>query len=115
MIDKTALVVGSTGITGGNLVAHLVGEGWRVLGMARRPERAEGVEPVAADLLDERSVVAALGGQTPTHVFYCTWLRHETEAENVRVNGGMLQTLFRALRETGAPLRHVALVTGTKR
>ena len=114
MIDKTALVVGSTGITGGNLVAHLVGEGWRVLGMARRPGRAEGVEPAAADLLDERSVVAALDGHAPTHVFYCTWLRHETEAENVRVNGGMLQTLFRALRETGAPLRHVALVTGTK-
>ena len=114
MSDKTALVVGSTGITGGNLVAHLVGEGWRVLGTARRPGSAQSVVPVAADLLDERTVVAALDGQAPTHVFYCTWLRHETEAENVRVNGGMLQTLFRALQETGAPLRHVALVTGTK-
>ena len=111
---KTALVVGSTGITGGSLAAHLAAQGWHVLGLARRPRAAPGLEPVAADLLDPASVLKALEGKAPTHVFYCTWLRHDTEAENVRVNGGMMQTLFDALRTTNAPVQHAALVTGTK-
>lgn len=68
--------------------------------------------PVAADLLDPGSVKAALEGRKISHVFYCTWLRHDTEAENVRVNGGMVETLFAALE--GHPVQHAALVTGTK-
>lgn len=111
---KTALVVGSTGITGGNTAEYLAANGWRVLGLARRPKTVAGVEPVAADLLDRASVKAALSGHKPTHIFYCTWLRNDTEAENVRVNGGMMQTLFDVLAETGAPVEHAALVTGTK-
>ncbi|RRA48522.1 SDR family oxidoreductase [Acidipila sp. EB88] len=111
---KTALVVGSTGITGGNLAAHLSATGWEVLGLARRPGKLPGITPVAADLTNRASVVTALRNLAPTHVFYGTWLRNDTEAENVRVNGGMMQTLFDALAETGAPIQHAALVTGTK-
>lgn len=109
----TALVVGSTGIVGGNLAAHLVRKGWRVYGLARRPSAADGTIPVAADLRDEFSVRNALAGVDPTHVFLCTWLRQSTEAENVRVNGGMTRHLFAALRG-GKRLTHAALVTGTK-
>ena len=47
------------------------------------------------------------------HVFICTWLRQQTEAENVRVNGEMLENLFAAL-EPSKSLTHAALVTGTK-
>jgi progesterone 5beta-reductase/iridoid synthase-like 1,4-enone reductase family protein len=36
----------------------------------------------------------------------------KTEAENVAVNGKMIDNLFAALR--GKPLRHATLVTGTK-
>ncbi len=110
---RTALVVGSTGIVGGNLAAHLVRNGWRVYGLARKPSAAEGTIPVAADLRDEASVRSALAGVDPTHVFFCTWLRQPTEAENVRVNGGMMRHLFAAL-EAGKHLTHAALVTGTK-
>ena len=111
---RTALVAGSTGITGGNAAAYLAASGWRVLGLARRPGADPGVQPVSADLLDRSSVAKALKGLAPTHLFFCTWLRHETEAENVRVNGAMLQNLFDGLAETGALLEHAALVTGTK-
>ena len=104
--------MGSTGIVGGNLAAQLRREGWPVLGLARRPSAEGGVVPVAADLLDPASVHAALDGRAVSHVFYCTWLRHDTEEENVRVNGGMIETLFAAL--AGHPVQHAALVTGTK-
>lgn len=110
--SRTALVVGSTGIVGGNLAAQLRREGWTVLGMARKPSAADGVKPVAADLTRPESVRSALQDQQVTHVFYSMWLRQDTEQQNVRVNGGMIQTLFGALE--GHPLRHAALVTGTK-
>ena len=109
----TALVVGSTGIVGGNLAAHLVNRGWRVYGLARKPAATHGIIPVAADLRDETSVRSALAGIDPTNVFLCTWLRQPTEAENVRVNGAMTRNLFAAL-EGAKSLIHAALVTGTK-
>jgi nucleoside-diphosphate-sugar epimerase len=109
----TALVVGSTGITGVNLAHHLIDDGWKVYGLARNPSSAHGVHPVACDLLDVSSVASALLGLDITDVFFCTWLRQPTEAENVRVNGEMLTNLFTAL-EGAKNLRHTALVTGTK-
>ena len=110
--SKTALVVGSTGITGLNLATHLAARGWRVYGLARKPKAFPGVTPVAADLQNAAALKAALADVNPAHVFICTWLRQETEAENVRVNGEMVRNLFAAL--AGKKLVHAALVTGTK-
>lgn len=56
--------------------------------------------------------MVALPGIAPTRVFFCTWLCQPTEAENIAVNGEMIENLFAALR--GKPLHHAALVTGTK-
>ena len=110
---RTALIVGSTGIVGGNLAAHLVRQGWQVFGLARKPAATSGITPVAADLQDAASVKAALRGIAPTHVFLCTWLRQPTEVENVRVNGAMTRNLFAALDGVRS-LKHATLVTGTK-
>ena len=109
---KTALVVGSTGIAGGNLAAHLADHGWTVYGLARNPRIRPGIRPLAADLLDLQSVRNALQGLPISNVFITTWLRQETEAENVKVNGAMVENLFTALEKS--PLKHAALVTGTK-
>ena len=109
---RNALVVGSTGIVGGNLAAQLLREGWRVFGLARRPSAEGGIVPVQADLLQPDSIRTALQGREISHVFICTWMRHDTEEENVRVNGGMVENLFAGL--DGHPLQHAALVTGTK-
>jgi nucleoside-diphosphate-sugar epimerase len=110
--DHVALIVGSTGIVGGNLAALLRERGWTVYGLARRPSSIGGVLPIGGDLRDRHALAAALDGITPTHAFFCTWLRQPTEAENVAVNGEMIENLFAALE--GKPLQHAALVTGTK-
>lgn len=109
---KTALVVGASGITGSALVDQLAREGWRVLGLSRRPSTDERFRGIAADLRDPRSLARALADERPTHVFFTAWQRQATEAENIEVNAGMVRDLLAAL--THAPLEHVALVTGLK-
>jgi nucleoside-diphosphate-sugar epimerase len=113
-VSGRALVVGATGISGGNVARRLVGDGWDVLGLCRRPEDlAEGIAPLAADLEDADDVAAAVRGTAPTHVFCTTWSRRSTEAENCDVNGRMLQNLLNAVAGERS-VRHVALVTGLK-
>jgi nucleoside-diphosphate-sugar epimerase len=114
-MSKHALVVGASGIIGAATVEVLVEAGWQVSGLARRPGAQAGaaVTPVAADLQDPASLAAALRGKTPSHVFFASWLRQSTEAENIRVNAGMVRNLLDALRPAGS-VRHVALVTGLK-
>jgi nucleoside-diphosphate-sugar epimerase len=110
---KTALVVGASGIAGSATSRLLVDQGAEVLGLARRPQPQDGVTPVAADLQDPASLAAALGALRPDTVFLTTWARQATEAENIRVNAGMVRNLLDALRPGGS-VRHVALVTGLK-
>jgi nucleoside-diphosphate-sugar epimerase len=114
MVKKTALVVGATGIVGGNLAALLDQQaGWVVYGMSRRPTAAGNVIPVRSDLQDAESVVRAVKDIAPTHVFLATWLRQPTEAENIRVNAAMVRNLLDAVSKSGS-IEHVALVTGLK-
>jgi len=110
---NTALIVGATGIAGAALAERLVGDGWRVLGLARNPQPQQGVSAIAADLLDEAGLAVALAGETPSHVFITSWLRQKTEAENIRVNGAMVRNVLNAVRGPGS-VRHVALLTGLK-
>ena len=111
---RTALVVGATGIIGSALAQQLVQDGWTVLGLARRPEAGlPGVTPIAADLLDAPALTAALAGHAPTHVFLATWMRNDTEAENIRVNGSMVRNVLAALAPKRS-VQHVGLVTGLK-
>lgn len=110
---KTALVVGASGIVGSATTALLLREGWTVHGLARRPTHQAGVTPIAADLQDPAGTADALKGVDPDAVFIATWLRQDTEAENIRVNSLMVRNLLDGLpKPTSA--RHVALVTGLK-
>ena len=113
-MDRTALVVGATGIIGSHAARELIAEGWTVHGLARQPRRdVEGLRPVAADLLDPASLETALARVEPSHVFLTSWMRNATEAENIRVNGAMVRNLLQALAPKRS-VRHVALVTGLK-
>ncbi len=113
-MKRTALVVGASGIGGNYTARALLAQGWTVHGLARRPDTGiPGLLPVAADLLDPASLAAALAGIAPTHVFITTWMRQDTEAENIRVNAAMVRNLLDALASKGT-VRHVALVTGLK-
>jgi nucleoside-diphosphate-sugar epimerase len=111
---ESALVVGVSGIVGNALARHLVGQGWEVAGLARRPSAdIPGLRPVAADLLDPAGLGQALAGLRPDHVFITTWMRQPTEAENIRVNAAMVRNLLEATGKAGS-VRDVGLVTGLK-
>ncbi len=111
---RTALVVGSTGVVGQNLAKRLLDEGWEVLGLSRGAQVVEGVKGLSADLRDRDAVARVLRGKEVTDVFVSAWVRHDTEAENVRVNGGIVENVFAGLEGAKGTLRHAALVTGTK-
>ena len=110
----TALVVGASGIVGSATAALLHERGWGVLGLARRPIDQAGVTPVVVDLQDAEATAAALAGRAVDAVFITTWLRQDSEAENIRVNSAMVRNLLDGLRASAIWPRHVALVTGLK-
>ena len=63
---KTIVVVGATGRQGGQVARHLLSQGWRVVGLTRKPEskkaaalKALGAELIQADLEDIASLEAA--------------------------------------------------------
>lgn len=114
MSKGKALIVGATGITGHNVARLLLDEGWEVSGVSRRaPEGLDGVEAISVDVTDRDATAASLRDRDFTHLFYCTWSRQETEAENCEVNGAMLANVLDSLLPSGT-LRHAALVTGLK-
>jgi nucleoside-diphosphate-sugar epimerase len=113
-MSRSALVVGASGIIGNTLARHLLEKGWEVQGLARQPPAdIEGLIPVSADLLDPAALGGALSRIRPSHVFITAWLRQRTEAENIRVNAGMVRNLLDAV-SPGGSVQHVALVTGLK-
>ncbi|RYY14267.1 MAG: SDR family oxidoreductase [Alphaproteobacteria bacterium] len=112
-MTKTALVVGASGIVGSATADLLAASGWTVHGLSRRAENRDGVQPIAADLQDASATRAALRGVHPDAVFITTWLRQDSEAENIRVNSAMVRNLLDGLPRPTGP-RHVALVTGLK-
>ncbi len=114
MAERSALVVGVTGIQGHTLASQLNKHGWNVTGLARRKNiDLPGVTGVSVDLTARDAVQAALHGTHPTHIFFNCWSRQATEAENCVVNGAILRNLLEAV-EDGPQLQHVALVTGLK-
>lgn len=113
-MDKIALVIGASGITGSNLAEELIKRGWITYGLARNPHTGNReLKPVAADLLDIDGLKSALADVRPTHVYITTWMRNPTEAENIRVNGLMVRNILSVLSHKST-VEHVALVTGLK-
>jgi len=113
-MERKALVVGVSGITGSNLAERLLAEEWTVYGLARNPQtELNDLIPISADLLNTDSLANALSDVSPTHVFITSWMRNETEAENIRVNSLMVRNLLNAVAPKKT-VQHVALVTGLK-
>lgn len=112
--ENIALVVGATGISGSNLASKLIEKGWKVFGLSRSPKNdIEGLQSIAADLLNEESLTIALSNISPTHVFFTTWMRNDTEDENIRVNSLMIRNLLNVIAVKKS-VQHVSLVTGLK-
>lgn len=113
-MKNIALVVGATGITGSTLSGKLIGKGWTTFGLARNPQGdIENLKPVAADLLDLENLKIALKDVFPTHIYITSWMRQDSEVENIHVNSLMVKNLLEALSSKKS-VQHVALVTGLK-
>jgi nucleoside-diphosphate-sugar epimerase len=113
-MNNIALVVGASGITGSNLAEKLISKGWATYGLSRNPKsEIANLQPIATDLMDLDSLKSALADISPSHVFLTSWMRNETEAENIRVNGLMVRNVLEALSAKKS-VQHVALVTGLK-
>jgi nucleoside-diphosphate-sugar epimerase len=113
-MSKSALIVGASGIIGRALAERLLATGWKVHGLSRgRTPVVDGCEPVVADLTAADSVAGAVAGLDVSHVYLTAWSRQESEKENIRVNGAMVQNVLEPLGRTSR-LQHAALVTGLK-
>jgi len=112
--NRHALVIGVTGISGHNTAERLLDRGWQVTGVSRStPGGLSGVRHISVDITDAGATRAALRDANPTHLFFGTWSRQGTEADNIRVNGAMLRNVLEGV-ENARDLQHVALVTGLK-
>lgn len=113
-MEKVALVVGATGISGSALAQKLIDKNWTTYGLSRSENSSiPGLKTIAANLLDKDDLIQKLKDVRPTHVFITTWMRQDTEAENIRVNSAMVRNILDSLSEQHS-VQHVALVTGLK-
>lgn len=112
---RHALVVGASGLLGGNLARRLARTGWTLTTLARRLPAVEGAQHLAADLLDAaqvRALAPRLAGIT--HVFFCSRAVASGYAIDVDANTRMLENLLDALAAGAPALRHVQLMHGLK-
>ena len=103
---KTIVVVGATGRQGGQVVRHLLNQGWRVRGLTRKPEskkaaelKALGAEVVRADLDDGASLEAAFAD---AYGLYTIQIPVSGKIE-VEINQG--RNVAQAAKKTG--IRHI--------
>ena len=117
MARKTAVVVGSLGVIGRNLVHHLEPQDeWDIVGLSRRtPDFPTRMRAIAVDLLDEADCRAKLRDLTgATHVFYCAFQARPTWAEHNPPNLAMLANSVAAIEAASPGLERVVLVEGNK-
>lgn len=116
-MQKTALVIGATGVSGRALIDHLDQQpDWTVIGVSRKPPyfptRARFVH---ADLMDPQSCRDNLGGLSEvTHVFYAAYLDNKVIAETRAPNAAMFANLLPVIEKAAPNLQHVCLLQGTK-
>ncbi|CAH0250781.1 SDR family oxidoreductase [Plantibacter cousiniae (nom. nud.)] len=116
MTQRTALVVGARGVIGGNLITHLEGLGWDVIGLSRRGGTARGsVRHLAVDLLDRDATIHQLQGLSEvTHLFYAAYQDRPSWAELVAPNLAMLTNVVDAVEPVAPGLEHISLMQGYK-
>lgn len=117
------LVIGALGVVGRAVMERFAGRpGLEVVGLARRtPDFAREATWISADLRDPQATREALASHSDaTHVVYAALneqadlVRGWRDPENVALNNRMLANTLDALQGSGAPLRHITLLQGTK-
>ena len=117
MSEKVALVIGASGMVGGNLASHIAGlSGWRAFGVSRKPPAGpKRFEHISFDLLNVDQCHAALANHPEiTHVFVAARTQGATSEQEERNNIVLLANLVDTLEKTAPKLRHIHVVHGTK-
>ena len=123
--QKTALIVGATGVVGQACLRHFAGlDGWKVIGVARRkltdlPPNAQSLQ---LDLQDRAACKAALGARDDiTHVVYAAVYEQPgglvggwRDQDQMRTNLDMLRNVVQPLDRAGSALEHVSIMQGGK-
>ncbi len=97
-----------------NLTAALLRDKWTVYGLSRRKQDflPPEVRHISVDLTSKDDCHAKFASlHDVTHVFYATWVKTSSEAENCEVNAAMVENL---LDNLPSGFKHFVLVTGTK-
>ena len=116
-MQKTALVIGATGVSGRALLDHLDKQpDWNVIGVSRKPPYfPTKARFVHADLLDVQSCRANLAGlREVTHVFYTAYLDNKVIAETRAPNARMFANVLPVMEQAASDLQHVCILQGTK-
>ena len=109
---KRALVIGASGISGQAVTRELINQGWNTYGLSRTGININGATSIKADLLNP-DTLTALADLKPEAVFITTWIRKDTEAENIAVNKQAMENLMAAIKPAHS-VKHVSLMTGLK-
>ncbi|XP_052192714.1 (S)-8-oxocitronellyl enol synthase ISY1-like [Diospyros lotus] len=122
--QRVVLIIGVTGIVGNSLAEILPlsdtpGGPWKVYGAARRArppwDDYHPIEYIQCDVSDPDDATAKLSPlQDVTHIFYVTWTKRSTEAENIQANGSMFRNVLNAVIPNCPNLQHICLQTGRK-
>ncbi|MBE0549343.1 MAG: SDR family oxidoreductase [Rubrivivax sp.] len=114
---RKALVVGASGLVGGNLLERLArDQAWDVVTLSRRaPSEHEGVSHLAVDLLDaEQCRRAAPALADVTHIFFCARSVEPNYVIKLDSNRLIVENLLDALLPVAKRLRHVQIIHGMK-
>lgn len=115
--QRKALVVGASGLVGGNFVMRLTQDkSWSIVTLSRRPPLGcEGVAHLAVDLLDpEQCRQAAPSLADVTHLFFCARSVEQNYVIKLDANRLIVENLLDALLPVAARLAHVQIIHGMK-
>jgi nucleoside-diphosphate-sugar epimerase len=123
MAKGTVLVAGASGLVGRAAVERFAADGWRAIGVSRRPpdDLDADAELIAVDLTDRAACERTFGAMADvTHLVYAALYEKPglfagwRERDQMETNLAMLANLFEPLERAAAGLRHVSILQGTK-
>lgn len=117
MTARHALIVGASGLVGGNFMRHLAqAGGWRITALSRRaPPPLAGVAHLPVDLLDRAQCErAAAQLADTTHVFFCARAVGQNYDIRLDPNREIVENLLDALLPVARGLEHVQIMHGMK-